>query len=88
MAFQRFLAVMVLVIPGIAGTYGWILMKDTIFNALDPNVPMNWLVFFGGLILFLFGIAFIGGWIFFRDRKRNYVHPRFMEKKKKSREPE
>jgi hypothetical protein len=82
MLFQRFLAVMVLVLPGFAGTYGWILMKDVWFASLDPNIPFAWPHFLFGLFLFIFGIAFIGGWILFRDRKRNYVQPKFREKKK------
>jgi hypothetical protein len=84
MLFQRFLAVMVLVLPGLAGTYGWILMKDVWFASLDPNILFAWPLFLFGLFLFVFGIAFLGGWILFRDRKRNYVQPKFREKKKKT----
>ncbi|MNG41444.1 hypothetical protein D3C84_1306370 [compost metagenome] len=37
--------------------------------------------FIGGLLLFGVGVGFIGGWTFFRDRKRNYVAPRFRQKR-------
>jgi hypothetical protein len=84
MAFQRLIAVLILVIPGVAGTYGWILMKETIIDSMGPEIAFSWLRFLLGLILFLFGVAFIGGWMFFRDRKRNYVQPKFREKRKKT----
>lgn len=86
--FGRLIAVLLLVIPGLSATYGFLLMKDALFNwfaqfgndqlaALD----FQWLMFISGFILFTIGVAFIGGWIFFRDRKRNYVAPRFKAKK-------
>ncbi len=87
--FARFIAVILLVIPGIAATYGFLLMKDALFNwfAQFGNeeqlaYDFQWLMFLSGLLLFALGVAFIGGWILFRDRKRNYVAPRFKEKKK------
>lgn len=83
MVFQRLLAVLIIVIPGFGATYGWILMKNTLFASFQPNVPFQWLPFLLGFVLFVIGVAFIAGWIFFRDRKRNYLAPRFMPKRKK-----
>ncbi len=77
----RLIAVLLLVIPGIAATYGFLLMQEAFFAALGPD-PLPWLKFLAGVILFAAGVAFIGGWIFFRDRKRNYVASRFKQKKR------
>ena len=88
--FARFIAVMLLVIPGLAATYGFLLMKDALFDWFAQfgsdhpgTIDFQWLMFLAGFVLFGIGIAFIGGWIFFRDRKRNYVAPRFKEKRPK-----
>lgn len=82
--FSRFIAVLLLVIPGWAATYGFLLMKNAVFASFGPGA-FPWLSFLAGLLLFILGVAFIGGWIFYRDRKRNYVAPRFREKKKQRR---
>ncbi|MFD0694926.1 DUF2627 domain-containing protein [Paenibacillus sp. GCM10027628] len=82
--FFRFIAILLLVIPGLAATYGFLAMKDAVFaqfNGEDGHVL--WGKFSFGLLLFLIGVAFIGGWTFFRDRKRNYVAPRFKAKRPK-----
>jgi hypothetical protein len=82
----RFIAVLMLVIPGAMATYGFLAMKDAWFAqfaAAEANPHILWGKFVIGLILFLAGVAFIGGWTFFRDRKRNYVAPRFKAKRKK-----
>ncbi|MGG1515229.1 DUF2627 domain-containing protein [Paenibacillus oryzisoli] len=81
--FYRFIAIMMLVIPGLTATYGFLTMKDAFFAQFGPDNHMLWGKFIVGLILFLLGVAFIGGWTFFRDRKRNYVAPRFKGKRKK-----
>ncbi|MNI04747.1 hypothetical protein D3C73_576780 [compost metagenome] len=81
---SRFIAILLLVIPGFMATYGFLAMKDSIFaqfEVIDGHVL--WGKFFLGLVLFLLGVAFIGGWTFFRDRKRNYVAPQFKAKRKK-----
>ncbi|TVY11525.1 DUF2627 domain-containing protein [Paenibacillus cremeus] len=83
---SRFIAILLLVIPGLAATYGFLAMKDALFAQFDPNAAaagIPWGKFTLGLILFAAGVAFIGGWTFFRDRKRNYVAPRFRAKRKK-----
>ncbi len=84
---QRLIAVLLLVIPGLSAAYGFLLMKDALFDYFakmgDVNVitpVFSWGMFIGGAILFIIGIAFIGGWIFFRDRKHNYLSSRFRPK--------
>ncbi len=79
---SRMLAVILLVIPGGLATYGFILMKRAVFVAMGPPT-FPWIPFVLGMLLFFGGIAFVGGWIFYRDRKRNYVAPRFREKKQR-----
>ena len=83
----RLIAILLLVIPGFLATYGFLAMKNALFDSLGP-ASFPWWRFMLGLILFLFGTAFIGGWIFFRDRKRNYVAPRFKAKKKRRPRPD
>ncbi|SEN21591.1 DUF2627 domain-containing protein [Paenibacillus sp. OV219] len=84
----RFIAVLLLVIPGLGATYGFLLMKDAVFHYFssfgDETATVRhfeWWMFLGGLVLFLIGVAFIGGWTFYRDRKRNYVAPRYRQKR-------
>lgn len=80
-SFERLLAIILLVVPGVLATYGFLWMKDAVFINFTP-AGFPWIKFIGGLLAFSVGVAFIAGWIFFRDRKRNYVAPRFREKKK------
>jgi hypothetical protein len=83
---KRFIAVLLLVIPGIIATYGFLAMKDAFFaqfGAADAHPHVQWGKMLLGFFLFALGVAFIGGWTFFRDRKRNYVAPRFKAKRKK-----
>ncbi|QHT60460.1 DUF2627 domain-containing protein [Paenibacillus lycopersici] len=90
----RFIAVLLLVIPGLGATYGFLLMKDALFHFFasygeDASThPFEWWRFIGGLALFLIGVGFIGGWTFFRDRKRNYVAPRFRKKRPRPPRPQ
>lgn len=82
---SRFAAVLLLVIPGLMATYGFLAMKDAFFaqfGAVDTNPHILWGKFAIGFVLFAAGVAFIGGWTFFRDRKRNYLAPRFKKKRK------
>ncbi|MFD0670515.1 DUF2627 domain-containing protein [Cohnella sp. GCM10027633] len=84
---QRLIAILLLVIPGLGAAYGFLLMKDALFDyfadmgdvTLTPDFA--WGSFILGAFLFLIGIAFIGGWVFYRDRKRNYLSPRFRPKR-------
>ncbi|MFC5403904.1 DUF2627 family protein [Cohnella soli] len=92
---QRLIAILILVVPGIAAAYGFLLMKDALFDyfanmgGTDTSTPdFEWVKFIGGAILFLIGIGFIGGWIFFRDRKHNYLSSRFRPKTPRPPRPE
>jgi hypothetical protein len=76
----RFIALMILVIPGVIAGYGIKLMRDTIFQLLNSPFPNLTLQFFSGLILFLVCLSFIGGFIFYRDRKNGKIAPRFQKK--------
>ena len=79
----RAIAILLLVIPGLTATYGFILMKNAFFAQFDDTIDhVLWGKLMLGLLLFILGVAFIGGWTFFRDRKRNYLQPRFKEKKR------
>lgn len=83
----RIVAALLLVIPGILATYGFLSMKNAVFESFGPPT-FPWWKFLLGLVLFIFGVGFIGGWIFFRDRKHNYVAPRFREKKNRRPRPQ
>lgn len=85
---SRLIAVILLVIPGIGAAYGFLLMKNALFNYfadmgnVDLQTPrFSWGLFILGFLIFIAGVSFIGGWIFFRDRKRNYLAPRFRPKR-------
>jgi hypothetical protein len=83
---KRFIAALLLVVPGITATYGFLAMKDAFFaqfGAAETHPHIQWGKMLLGFFLFAIGVAFIGGWTFFRDRKRNYVAPRFKAKRKK-----
>lgn len=88
---SRFIAIILLIIPGLLATYGFLEMKDAFYDyfatlADEKTISkFEWLKFIIGFVCFAIGVGFIGGWIFFRDRKRNYVAPRFMEKNRKKR---
>jgi hypothetical protein len=85
---SRFIAILILVFPGLIAMKGFLMMKDDVFDYIsmhgdDSVIPsFAWLHFGGGLLLFLAGMTFLGGWILARDRKKNYVGPRFKEKQK------
>ncbi len=74
---QRFIALMILVLPGFLAGYGIKLMRDIFFNILHSPFPSLWLQFVAGLVLMISGVGFIAGFILFRDRKNNKVAPRF-----------
>ncbi|CAM3965090.1 DUF2627 domain-containing protein [Paenibacillus alkaliterrae] len=90
----RFIAILMLVIPGLLACFGFLEMKDTVFvyfsdfgnDAVTPH--FQWLKFIVGFIMFAAGAGFIGGWTFFRDRKRNYVAPRFKQKRSRPPKPQ
>lgn len=86
---SRIIAILLLVIPGLAAAYGFLEIKNSLFlymsqlgdESTQPDFPI-W-QFIKGLILFLVGAGFIAGWTFYRDRRRNYLAPRFMPKRRK-----
>ncbi len=68
----RFIAVLLLIIPGIIGAYGIKLMRDALFAEI---VIFNSMIqFIIGLILFIAGLSFIGGFLFHRDKKRQLIN--------------
>jgi hypothetical protein len=81
---SKLIAVLLLVVPGLLATYGFLAMKDAIFAQFDSGLGFLWGKFVIGFICFAAGTAFIGGWTFYRDRKRNYVAPRFKAKRKRN----
>jgi hypothetical protein len=73
----RFVALMIVVIPGIIATIGIKIMRDALFNIVYPyffNVIIQFII---GLLFFSVGLAFIGGFILHRDRKRNKTKGKF-----------
>lgn len=91
--FSRFIAILILVFPGLLAMKGFVMMKDDLFDYMamhgdhTATPSFAWLHFAGGLVLFAAGMIFLGGWILTRDRKRNYVGPRFKEKRKAGQPP-
>ena len=51
--FYRFIAILLLVIPGLTATYGFLAMKDAFFAQFDTTTDsgMLWGKFFLGLVL-------------------------------------
>lgn len=90
---QRFIAILLLVIPGLLACFGFLNMKDAVFDYIALHgdeqsvVQLDWGLFILGAIMFFAGVFFIAGWVLFRDRKRNYVAPRFKEKREKPAKP-
>lgn len=88
MIVSRLIAMLILAVPFVLAAYGFLEIKDAVFHYMvkvgeqQENPEMDWGSLVLGIILFLGGAGFVGGWIFYRDRKRNYVAPRFKEKKK------
>lgn len=90
----RFIAILFLVIPGVIACLGFLNVKNALFHyfadfgndAVTPS--FEWWLFISGVIMFFAGAGFIGGWIFFRDRKRNYVAPRFKQKRPRPPKPQ
>lgn len=89
---SRIIAILLLVIPGIAAAYGFIELKQVVFQYVadkgefGADASFHWWQFIKGIILFLAGVAFIGGWTFYRDRKRNYLAPKFMPARRRPQE--
>ncbi len=67
----RFIAVLIIFIPGIIGAYGIKLMRDALFSEVYTILVNETLQFIVGLIMFVVGFGFVGGFIYHRDKKRN-----------------
>ncbi|MGP4080984.1 DUF2627 family protein [Pseudalkalibacillus sp. R45] len=76
----RIIALLVLVIPGIAGVVGIKLIRDSLFGIVHPIFPNFIIELIAGILMFIIGFGFVGGFIFYRDRKRNNVQQRFRNK--------
>jgi hypothetical protein len=72
---QRTIAVIIMLIPAIAGIYGVKLMRDAVFTAFEPG-GFSWWMMLSGFFLFVLAVVFIGGFVRYRDKKRNY-RPKF-----------
>ncbi|WP_158735205.1 DUF2627 domain-containing protein [Alteribacillus sp. YIM 98480] len=77
---MRLIALLILVIPGIMAALGIKLMRDMLFQILQPPFPFLWLQFLIGLFMLIFGIWFISGFVFYRDRKNKKVSIRYQSK--------
>ncbi|WP_153461519.1 DUF2627 family protein [Sediminibacillus terrae] len=74
---MRLIALLILILPGMAATFGIKLMRDAFFGDFYPLFFHVGIQFAAGLILLLGGLAFIGGFILFRDRKRNLTKEKY-----------
>lgn len=75
---MRFIAFLILFIPGLLAALGIKYMRDMLFGVLQFPFSSLTLQFIGGLLLTVGGVGFIAGFILHRDRKRNKVQKRFM----------
>lgn len=73
----RFIALLIVLIPGVIATLGIKIMRDALFNIVYPFFFSVVVQFIIGLLLFLGGIAFIGGFILHRDKKNNKTKGNF-----------
>jgi hypothetical protein len=76
----RYIALIIVLIPGIMAVIGIKWMRDTVFGVLQSPFPVLWLQFLIGFLSFIAGLSFVGGFIFYRDRKRNKVQLKFKKK--------
>jgi hypothetical protein len=78
---QRYIALIIVLIPVIMAVLGIKLIRDLTFGILQPPIPFLWLQFLIGLLLIGLGLFLIGGFIFYRDKKRNKIQTKFSNKK-------
>ncbi|HZW68092.1 MAG TPA: DUF2627 domain-containing protein [Pseudogracilibacillus sp.] len=76
----RFVAVLILFIPGVIGAYGIKLMRDALFSDITSILFNDTIQFIVGLIMFIAGFSFVAGFIFHRDKKRNKLKSQQKEK--------
>ncbi|MGN1399965.1 MAG: DUF2627 domain-containing protein [Bacillus sp. (in: firmicutes)] len=77
----RFIAFIILFIPGLLAVWGIKLMRDMVFGILHEPFPSLMLQFGAGFLLMVGGIGFVAGFILHRDRKKKNVQQRFLPKK-------
>lgn len=73
----RFIAFIILFIPGVLAAMGIKYMRDMMFGILHFPFPSLLLQFILGFIITVGGIGFIAGFVLHRDRKRKKVQKRF-----------
>jgi hypothetical protein len=78
----RFIALILIVIPIGLAVVGVKIMRDTVFDIINPPFPWLWLQFVTGIVFFIAGVGFIGGWVVYRDRKRNYNYKKLREQQR------
>ncbi|MDM5372043.1 MULTISPECIES: DUF2627 domain-containing protein [Bacillus cereus group] len=74
---QRYVALLLALIPISLAVFGIKLMRDTVFGILFPPISILWLQFLIGAFCFGLGFYIFGGFVLHRDRKRNKVQARF-----------
>ncbi|MBK5489424.1 DUF2627 domain-containing protein [Bacillus sp. TH17] len=74
---QRYLALLLALIPISLAVLGIKLMRDTVFGILFSPIPILWLQFLIGALCFALGFYIFAGFVLHRDRKRNKVQARF-----------
>ncbi|MDC6156531.1 DUF2627 domain-containing protein [Bacillus albus] len=74
---QRYLALLLALIPISLAVFGIKLMRDTVFGILFPPLSILWLQFLIGALCLGLGFYIFGGFVLHRDRKRNKVQARF-----------
>nr|WP_263313205.1 DUF2627 domain-containing protein [Mammaliicoccus sp. Marseille-Q6498] len=79
---QKYIALLILVIPGILAGLGIKWMRDAVFGVLFAPLHFIWLQFLLGFIFFVFGIIFIGGYILHREKKNKRAQEYFLKNNK------
>ncbi|WNF37844.1 DUF2627 domain-containing protein [Bacillaceae bacterium IKA-2] len=74
---QRYIALLILVIPGLLAGYGIKLMRDIFFSILNDPFGSLLIQFLSGLLFLVLGVGFIAGFVRYRDRKNNKGSVRF-----------
>ena len=77
---QKFIALLILVIPAVLAGVGVKLMRDSIFGVVNDPFTMTAVQFIIGLVLSIAGIWFIGGYILHREQKNKRAAERFQKK--------
>lgn len=74
---QRYIALLIIVLPGLLAGYGIKLMRDVFFSILNEPFTSLLIQFLSGLIFLVLGVGFIAGFVRYRDRKNNKGSVRF-----------